>query len=93
MNPVHKHVVTSTLSGDLGWNSRAIEGDPVAYVEELKSGDGGGISVAGGVDTVRSLFLAGAIDDLTLTTHPVTGVGRRLFDETVSITRRWRPVR
>ena len=42
---------------------------------------------------MRSLFLAGAIDELTLSTHPVTRVGRRLFDETVPITRRWRPVR
>jgi RNA polymerase sigma-70 factor (ECF subfamily) len=56
-------------------------------VRALKDGDGGGISVVGGVDTTRSLFLAGVIDALTLTTHPVAGVGRRLFDETVPITR------
>jgi dihydrofolate reductase len=87
INPVRKHVVTSTLSGDLGWNSTAVDGDPVAYVEELKSGDGGDISVGGGVETVRSLFLGGVIDELTLTTHPVVGAGRRLFDETVPITR------
>ena len=28
INPVRKHVVTSTLTGDLTWNSRVIEGDP-----------------------------------------------------------------
>ena len=88
INPVRKHVVTSTLSGDLGWNSTAIEGDPVAYVSALKEGDGdGGISVVGGIDTIRSLFLAGVIDELTLTTHPVVGAGRRLFDESVPVTR------
>jgi RNA polymerase sigma-70 factor (ECF subfamily) len=87
INPVRKHVVSSTLSGDLGWNSVVIEGDPVAYVEQLKGGEGGGISVVGGIDTVRSLFLAGVVDELTLTTHPVAGVGRRLFDESVPVTR------
>lgn len=87
INPVRKHVVSSTLSGDLGWNSTVIEGDPVAHVEQLKAGGGGGISVVGGIDTVRSLFLARVVDELTLTTHPVAGVGRRLFDESVPVTR------
>jgi dihydrofolate reductase len=87
INPVRKHVVSSTRSGDLGWNSTVIEGDPAAHVRALKETDGGGISVVGGIDTTRSLFLAGVIDELTLTTHPVAGVGRRLFDETVPVTR------
>ncbi len=38
INPVRKHVVSSTLSGDLGWNSTVIEGDPVAHVQQLKDG-------------------------------------------------------
>ena len=37
---------------------------------------------------MRSLFLGGVVDTLTLTVHPaVTGRGRRLFDETVPVTR------
>ncbi len=88
INPVRKHVVTSTLSGDLGWNSTALVGDPVAAVQSLKDGDGGGIAVVGGIDTVRSLFLGGVVDALTLTVHPaVTGTGRRLFDDSVPVTR------
>lgn len=88
INPVRKHVVSGTLSGDLPWNSTVIEGDPIAYVRQLKETDGGDISVAGGIDTVRSLFLAGQIDALILTTHPVvTNEGRRLFDESVPLTR------
>lgn len=87
INPVRKHVVTTTRTGDLGWNSVAIEGDPVAYVSELRQGEGGDILVAGGVETVRRLFLAGAIDRLTLTTHPAVGAGRRLFDDSVPVTR------
>jgi RNA polymerase sigma-70 factor (ECF subfamily) len=80
--------VSSTLSGELGWNSTPIDGDPVAYVAKLQESDGGDISVAGGIETIRSLFAAGAIDVLTLTVHPVvTNEGRRLFDDTVSQTR------
>lgn len=88
INPVRKHVVTSTLSGDLPWNSTVIKGDPVDYVKTLREQDGGNIAVAGGIDTIRSLFLAGVIDELILTTHPVvTNEGRRLFDERVPTTR------
>lgn len=88
INPVRKHVITTTLTGELGWNSTVVAGDPVGYVRELKETDGGDISVGGGIDTIRSLFLAGVIDALTLTTHPVvTNEGRRLFDETVPTTR------
>ena len=88
INPVRKHVVSSTLSGDLPWNSTVINGDPVTYLGNLREQDGGDISVAGGIDTVRSLFLAGVIDELILTTHPVvTNEGRRLFDDSVPTTR------
>lgn len=88
INPIRKHVATTTLEGELGWNSHAIEGDPVEYVRELQAGDGGRISVVGGIETVRSLFLAGLVDALTLTVHPaVTGEGRRLFDDSVPLTR------
>jgi dihydrofolate reductase len=88
INPVRKHVLTSTLSGELPWNSTVVSGDPVRYVRDLREQDGGDISVAGGIDTVRSLFLAGVVDELILTTHPVaTNEGRRLFDESVPTTR------
>jgi RNA polymerase sigma-70 factor (ECF subfamily) len=89
INPVRKHVVSATLTGELGWNSRLVDGDPVDYARSLaETDDEGGIIVAGGIETIRSLFLAGAIDALTLTIHPaVTGEGRRLFDESVPLTR------
>ncbi len=88
INPVRKHVVTTTLSGDLPWNSTVVGGDPVQYVATLREQEGGDISVVGGVDTTRSLFLAGVIDELILTTHPVvTNEGRRLFDGSVPTTR------
>lgn len=87
INPARKHVLTSTGTGDLGWNSTAIDGDPVTYVRELAGTGEGGITVAGGIETTRSLFLAGVVDTLTLTVHPAVGVGRRLFDDSVPVTR------
>lgn len=81
INGVRKHVISSTLSGELGWNSTLIEGDPVDYVRQLRETGEGDISVVGGIETVRSMFLAGVVDQLMLTTHPVVaGEGRRLFD-------------
>lgn len=88
INPVRKHVVTTTRTGDLGWQSTAVEGDPIAYVQALKDRGDGDIAVTGGIETVRSLFLAGVVDALTLTVHPVvTDQGRRLFDDSVPLTR------
>lgn len=88
INPVRKHVISATLSEGLPWNSSLITGDPVAYVQGLRERGDGDISVVGGIETVRSLFLAGLVDELTLTTHPVvTNEGRRLFDENVPQTR------
>ena len=88
INPVRKHVVTTTLTGDLGWNSTVITGDAAAYVDKLKQEGSGDIAVVGGIETTRSMFLAGVIDALTLTMHPVAaGDGRRLFDDSVPTTR------
>jgi dihydrofolate reductase len=88
INPVRKHVVSSTLTGDLTWNSTAIDGDPVAYVQQLQQQGDGDIAITGGIETIRSLFLAGVIDALMLTVHPVAAnQGRRLFDESVDLTR------
>ncbi|MGP5931094.1 dihydrofolate reductase family protein [Corynebacterium glyciniphilum] len=92
VNPVRKHVVSSTLGDEhpdgLPWNSTLITGDPVDSVRNLRETEGGDIAVLGGITTVRTMFLAGVIDQLTLTTHPViAGTGRRLFDDTVPTTR------
>lgn len=88
INPVRKHVISTTLAGELDWNSVRVDGNPGEYIRGLREQGGGGIVVAGGIDTVRSLFLAGLIDALTLTVHPaVTGEGRRLFDESIPVTR------
>lgn len=83
INPVRKHVISSTLQEEyphgLPWNSTLVPGGPVDYMRRLRETGSGDIAVLGGISTVRSLFLAGMIDQLTLTTHPVIAwTGRHL---------------
>ena len=80
-----KFVASKTLKGPLKWqNSTLIAGDVEAFVRDLKAQDGGEIAVMGGITIVRTLFLAGLLDELTLITHPVVAGAkyRRLFDGT-----------
>lgn len=88
INPARKHVISQTLPDELPWNSSRIATDPIEHVQELRRRGDGDISVVGGIETVRSLFLAGLIDELTLTTHPVIADrGRRLFEGDIAMTR------
>jgi dihydrofolate reductase len=83
INAVPKFVASTTLKAPLGWqNSSLIPGNVEAFVRDLKTKPGGEIAVMGGISIVRSLFLAGVIDELTLITHPVIAGSkyRRLFD-------------
>jgi len=85
INSVPKFVASKTLKGPLKWqNSTLIPGDVEVFIRDLKSKDGGEIAVMGGISIVRSLFLAGLLDELTLITHPVVAGAkyRRLFDGT-----------
>lgn len=79
INTVPKHVASKTLKGPLAWNNATlIEGDAAAFVRDLKTRAGGEIAVMAGIEIVRSLFLSGVIDELTLITHPViAGSGKR----------------
>lgn len=88
INPVRKHVISNTLGDDLPWNTTRIDAEPVEYLGRLRDTGHGDISVVGGIETIRSMFLAGLIDELTLTTHPVLAdQGRHLFDDSVPLTR------
>ncbi|MCW5697716.1 MAG: dihydrofolate reductase family protein [Bauldia sp.] len=89
INAVPKYVASSTLKGKLDWrNATLIEGNVEAFMRDLKSRDGGEIAVMAGITIVKSLFLAGIIDELTLITHPViAGKGRHLFEPTDPTTR------
>lgn len=89
INPVQKFVASTTLSPDLQWqNARLIDGDLLAFVTELKQGEGGDIAVGGSVSVVRQLLFAGLLDRLRLMTHPVVaGSGRHLFEPGDPVTR------
>lgn len=89
INKVPKYVASSSLKGTLEWqNATLIEGNVEAFVRDLKSRDGGEISVMAGITIVKSLFLAGLLDELTLITHPViAGKGRHLFEASDPMTR------
>lgn len=81
INPMRKFVASTTLEAPLSWeNSELIEGDLIEFVRELKTTEGGGITVFG-ISVIRQLLLAGLIDKLHLTIHPASGgPGKRLFD-------------
>ena len=89
INGVPKHVASTTLAPDLEWqNSTLIEGDLVEFVRGLKQQDGGEIAVQGSISVVRQLLVAGVLDRLTLTVHPVfAGAGTRLFPVEGPLTR------
>lgn len=82
MNAMPKHVVSTTLTGDIGWNASVLEGDVPTAVGRLKEGAGGPILVAGSGTLVHTLLRAGLVDELRLLTFPVTiGSGLALFPE------------
>lgn len=81
INPVEKFVATSTpLDG--GWsNSSAIDGEPAAFVRELRERPGADIGVHASISVVQALLAAGVVDRLRLVIAPVVaGRGRRLLD-------------
>ncbi len=82
INPIKKYVPSRSLTGPLAWeNSELITGDFLEFARELKASEGGTVTV-NGISVIRQLFLAGLIDSLTFTIHPVlVGGGRRLLDE------------
>jgi len=81
INPVAKYVATSTPLSREWTNSTVIEGDPVAFVRELKTGDGGEIGVHASISLARALLAAGVVDQLKLVIAPKSaGSGRRLLD-------------
>ncbi len=89
INPIEKHVASTTLGDDLAWeNSTRITGDVADFVRGLKQTDGADIAVCGSITLVRSLLFAGVLDELQLMIHPaIAGSGRKLFEPTDPPTR------
>jgi dihydrofolate reductase len=81
INGVTKYVATSTpLDGDWA-NARAIEGELVEFVRDLRNQPGRDIGVHASIEVARALLTGGVVDELRLVVAPaVAGSGRRLLD-------------
>jgi len=86
INPVTKYVATSTPLAREWTNATVIDGDPVEFVRQLKTGQGGEIGVHASISLARSLLASGVVDELKLVIAPkVAGSGRRLLEGLPSI--------
>lgn len=82
INTVPKFVVSTTLA-TADWPQSTILPGPLATdIARLKAGAGGTIGVHGSIGLVRSLLIAGLLDELQFTLVPVVaGRGRRLVGD------------
>jgi dihydrofolate reductase len=82
LDAVEKVVVSTTLTGAEWSNSRVVNADPAAVVEELRSQPGGDIVVLNSSSVIRSLLRAGQLDRLIVTLCPeIVGGGARLLED------------
>lgn len=88
LNRVTKYVASRTLAEPLPWqNSVLLDGDAVGAVAALKDRVADNLVIFGSGVLVRSLMVAGLVDEFLLMIHPlVLGSGRRLFTETEPLT-------
>ena len=81
INTTPKYVFTSTTPSATWASSTFVNAPAVAYVAELKRGEGGHIGIHGSIALAQSLLRAEAVDELRLVIAPtLAGRGRRLFD-------------
>jgi dihydrofolate reductase len=81
INGVTKHVATSTPL-DPDWaEAKAIDGEMVEFVRDLKQQGGGDVGVHASISVAQALLAAGVVDELKLAIAPaIAGRGRRLLD-------------
>lgn len=86
INGVTKHVATSTPL-DRDWaHAKAIDGELVEFVRNLKQQRGGDVGVHASITVAQALLAAGVVDELKLVIAPrIAGGGRRLLDGLSSI--------
>lgn len=82
INDTPKYVASSTLTSVDWARSELLRGDATEAVRRLKRQAGGRIAVNGSGTLLRSLLLAGLVDELHLLVHPiVVGSGKHLFQD------------
>jgi dihydrofolate reductase len=80
---IKTYVFSRTLKQLPGEGAQLVSSDPGQFVLDLKQQTGKGICVMGGGELARTLFQAGAIDEVGLNIHPLLlGSGVPLFPET-----------
>jgi dihydrofolate reductase len=81
MNGMKKYVVSNSLQTAEWQNSEVVGGDVARTLADIKSSDGGDISMSGSPTTVRWLLREGLLDELNLLVHPIVVGGglARLF--------------
>jgi dihydrofolate reductase len=74
-----KLVASSTLTGELTWNAKLLEGDAIAALQRIKQEDGGDIMMYGNPALLDNLLENGLVDQLDVRVHPlVLGTGTKL---------------
>jgi dihydrofolate reductase len=72
MNSMKKYVVSSSLQAAEWQNSELISGgDAARKLTDIKTQDGGDITMSGSATTVRWLLREGLLDELNLLVHPI----------------------
>ena len=81
LNPMPKHVASRTLSGELDWNARVVEGDAIEGIRRLKDDAAGDLILSGCGELACGLLEAGVVDEINLWVHPaIGGAGTRPFE-------------
>jgi len=82
INDTPKYVASSTLTSVDWARSELLQGDVTEAVHRLKQQPGGRIAMNGSGTLLRSLLIAGLVDELHLLVHPiVVGSGKHLFED------------
>ena len=71
MNSMKKYVVSNTLQDAQWQNSEIVSGDEAQKLTDIKSQDGGDITMSGSGTTARWLLREGLLDELHLLVHPI----------------------
>ena len=82
LNSVAKYVASRSMTEAAWHNTTVLNGDVAAQVSELKSQQGGTISVLGSVDLAQTLMHHDLVDEYALAIHPIVlGRGKKLFQD------------
>lgn len=71
VNPMPKHVGSTTLSGDLPWNAALLQGDLEHSITTLKDGSAGDLFLHGSGEFAHALAERGLVDQFEVYVNPL----------------------